>query len=34
MRLRGCSIFPLQDAANPQPFDGFQGAVTPEVFKT
>ncbi len=30
----GSTIFPLQDAANSKPFDGFHRAVTPEVFKT
>jgi len=30
----GSAIFPLQDASNSKPFEGFHRAVTPEVFKT
>ena len=30
----GSAIFPLPEASNSKPFDGFHRAVTPEVFKT
>ncbi|MBI5721606.1 MAG: SDR family oxidoreductase [Burkholderiales bacterium] len=30
----GSAIFPLPEAANSRPFDGFHRAVTPEIFKT
>ncbi len=30
----GSAIFPLQEASNSRPFDGFHRAVTPEAFKT